>query len=231
MFRRVGNLVRENIIKPIKRKNRQKVFCIGMNKTGTTSLKRSLKDLGYEVGNQLNAERLLIDYRKGDFDSIIKYCKTAEVFQDVPFSLPGTYKKVDKEFPNSKFILTIRDSPEQWFQSLANFHSKLFGKGKIPTIENLKESEYVYTGYIFQVLTSLSSKLKSDPYNKKILTDCYTIYNDEVITYFKNRTNDLLVINLSEPDSYSRLLKFLGITSETKEFPWENKTANIKDKI
>ncbi len=76
-----------------------KIFCIGQNKTGTTSIRKACEDLGFDVGNQRVAENLLINYLENDFKSIIDYCKTANVFQDFPFSWPETYKHLDKAFP------------------------------------------------------------------------------------------------------------------------------------
>lgn len=68
-----------------------KFFCIGRNKTGTTSLKSAFEDLGYPVGNQRKAEILTGKYYfEGNFQPIVDYCKTAQVFQDVPFSYPNT---------------------------------------------------------------------------------------------------------------------------------------------
>lgn len=37
-------------------KKYDKIFCIGANKTGTTSLGHTLKQLGFNLGNQRHAE-------------------------------------------------------------------------------------------------------------------------------------------------------------------------------
>ncbi|QIA08519.1 sulfotransferase [Draconibacterium halophilum] len=125
----------------IKVKNKQKIFCIGLNKTGTTSVKEALEELGYIVGNETEAKKLLNDWLKRDFRPIIKYCKFAQAFQDSPFSFPYTYIILNHVFPNSKFILTIRDDAEEWYRSITRFHSKLWGRdGKIPTKEDLKSA-------------------------------------------------------------------------------------------
>ncbi len=82
-----------------------KCFCIGRNKTGTTFLKRAFENLGYPVGNQRKAEILTGKYYfEGNFQPIVAYCESAQVFQDVPFSYPETYKHLDKAYPGSKFI-------------------------------------------------------------------------------------------------------------------------------
>ena len=48
-----------------------KVFCIGRNKTGTTSVERALQDMGYRLGNQRAGELLLEDWARRDFRRIV----------------------------------------------------------------------------------------------------------------------------------------------------------------
>ena len=69
-----------------------KVFCIGRNKTGTTSLKLALQELGYKMGSQPQGERLIKDWKNNNFSPIIELAKTADAFQDIPFSYNNTYK-------------------------------------------------------------------------------------------------------------------------------------------
>lgn len=124
-----------------------KIFGIGNNKTGTTSLKIAVEDLGYSVGNQRVAENLHREWAQRNFKPIINYCKTAVFFQDFPFSKPFTYIALDQAFPKSKFILTIRDSPEQWYNSITKFHAKLWGKdGRVPTKDDLENANYIFKG-------------------------------------------------------------------------------------
>ncbi|NMM48051.1 sulfotransferase [Marinigracilibium pacificum] len=213
-----------NFINRLKVRNKPKYFCIGRNKTGTTSLKKAFKDLGYVVGNQHNAEILIKDFEKGEYDSLIKYCKTAQVFQDIPFSFSGIHEVLDKEFPNSKYILTIRDSADQWYNSLVKFHSKKFGDGKLPTYNDLINSNYVWKGWIWECNQLNYKSPKEDPYNEKILKEHYEKHNQMIIEYFKNRPNDLLIINLSDNNAYSKFIKFIKVKTDFDNFPWENKT-------
>ncbi|MCS3924893.1 hypothetical protein J2T59_001987 [Methanosalsum natronophilum] len=177
------------------------------------------------MGNQRKAE-ILYDkyYFNGKFEPIIEYCKTAQVFQDVPFSCPDTFKYLDQAYPGSKFILTIRNNPEQWYNSITRFHAKKFGlNGRIPTTEDLLNAEYIRKGFMYNTV-KLHDTPDDDPYNKQIMIDHYKKYNSDVIDYFKDRPQDLLVINLAEPQSYMRFVKFVGINSPYSDFPWENKT-------
>jgi len=221
----------ENVFNRLLVINKTKIFCIGRNKTGTTSFKKAMQDLGFIVGNQRKAEMLFYDYHNGNFKPIIDYCRTAQVFQDFPFSAPETYKHLDKAFPNSKFVLTIRNSPEEWHNSMVNFHSKIFGKGKVPTKEDLQNATYIWKGRPWES-KKFAGMPEDDPYNKEIMINQYVIYNNEVIRYFSNHPDKLLVINIAEMGSYQKLLDFLGIkVSPYKEFPWENKTSDKKIKI
>lgn len=202
-----------------------KYFCIGRNKTGTTSLKAAFEALGYPVGNQRKAEILTGKfYFDGNFQPILDYCKTAQVFQDVPFSYPETYKYLDKAYPGSKFILTVRDDAEQWYRSITRFHAKMFGKnGRIPTVEDLKSAQYVWPGFMYNVIRVHGTNDVS-PYDKDIMISHYEKYNCEVIDYFKERPEDFLVINVAEQGAYQKFVDFLGVDSPFKDFPWKNKT-------
>jgi hypothetical protein len=213
----------------IRIKNKTKYFCIGRNKTGTTSLYKAFEELGFVVGYQREAELLMEDCFKEDYERIIKYCKKAEVFQDVPFSFRDTYKILDKEFPNSKFILTVRDSSDQWYTSITKFHAKLFGNGCIPNWIDLNNAEYVYKGWIYNnFINQYGLTEKDNPYDKDVLIAHYEKHNQDVINYFKGRPNDLLIINLSEKEAYLKFCIFIGIVPKRKTFPWENKTDLIK---
>jgi len=201
-----------------------KIFCIGMNKTGTTSLNQVFIDMEFKVGDQRSAEKLLRAYVQKNYDPIIKYCRTAQVFQDVPFSLPETYIHLDQHFPNSKFILSVRDSAEQWYKSITTFHAKKFGCGEQPSSQQLMEATYVYKGWAWESMVACFNVEESAPYDMAKLKGTYNAHNRNVIDYFKNRPNDLLVVNLAEKNSLEQFVKFVGIKTEINSFPWKNRT-------
>lgn len=208
-------------------KKQNKIFCIGFGKTGTTSLEHALRNFGYRMGNQPVAEILAEDWASKRVDRIIRYCYTADAFQDSPFSKPGLYKELDKAFPHSKFILTIRDNPDQWYNSLINFHSKLFSKnGDVPPTEHdLENAMYRYKGFMLDS-KKLFSKYPNVPlYDEQFYKKEYVEHIKDVKAYFKGREDDLLVLNVSEPKSYQKLANFLEEkVSKKDKFPWKNKT-------
>ena len=202
-----------------------KVFCIGMNKTGTTSLKFEFIRLKYNVAPQREIERKFWAYNNEKWEVIIDYCKGYDFFQDFPFSFPNTYKEIDKVF-GSKFILTIRNSADDWYDSLIRFHKTtgaFNSNGKLPTAKNLKDAVYIRKGWMYDTHMTLFDVTDADLYNKEKLVKAYNDYNNEVINYFGDR-DDFLVLNLSEGDSYSKFIKFLNVDSPHSEFLHLNKS-------
>lgn len=213
------------VIKRVRSFGKPKIFGIGANKTGTTSLKAAMQELGFTVGNQRTGEQLVDDWAKRDFRRIIKYCRTARFFQDAPFSYDFTYIAIDNAFRGSKFILTIRNSPEQWYESVIRFQSKLYGKdGRIPTKEDLMEVVYIYKGRPWHINRLVNNTPEDDPYNKELWIKRYVTHNEEVKKYFRHRPDDLLVLNVAEENAFADLCQFLGVKKKKEPFPWRNRT-------
>lgn len=208
------------------KKQNSKIFCIGSGKTGTTSVEKAFKDLGYKVGDQVKGELFIDDYINRNFQPILNFCKTAEAFQDAPFCFKHTFIALDQYFKDAKFILTIRDTEEQWYNSLVNFHTKVHAGGQnIPTVQDLKNAEYRYQGYAWDVRSKVFGfNEHENPYDKDKFISYYNSHNRSVLDYFRFKDN-LLVINLSDESSYERFCKFLNRKPIYDRFPWENQTS------
>lgn len=222
----LGLKKKANIIQStIKAFGKPKIFCIGLNKTGTTSLQKEMLLQGFTVGNQRQAELLFDDWVKRDFKRIFRYCRTAEFFQDVPFSCPYTFIAMDQAFSGSKFILTIRNNAEEWYNSLIRFHGKLWGNGNVPpTAEDLKKATFIYKGQPYRTRLLLHDVPENEPYKRDVMITYYHNHKNMVLDYFRHRSHDLLVINLKNPEDYQRFCKFINRKPERSGFPWENKT-------
>jgi len=109
---------------------KSKIFIVGNNKTGTTSLEEYFTLLGYRVAPQSEAEKITFSYYYNDKDVFFKkiwgFIDTYEVFQDIPFSYRDFLGPLLKEYPESKFIYTERDS-DDWYLSLLNHCSQESG--------------------------------------------------------------------------------------------------------
>lgn len=201
---------------------RPKIFCVGANKTGTTSIAEVFRSLGLKVGNQAKAERLLRQWAVRDFRQLLAYCRTAEAFQDIPFSYPDTYRVLDQAFPGSKFILTVRNNADEWYESLVRFHTRLLGKNRRPTADDLRQFDYLWPGFLWEAQTLRYRADEHTLYDKALYTGCYEAHNQEIIDYFKDRPHDLLVLNLADADAMERLLTFLGYPYRGEKMPHAN---------
>ncbi|MFO7936466.1 MAG: sulfotransferase [Kiritimatiellia bacterium] len=182
---------------------KEKVFCLGFHKTGTSSLALALKKLGYRVTGAHGihdpdiAENVLPMVRS----LVSKY----DAFQDNPW--PIIYKELDHEYPGSKFILLLRD-PESWIKSQV----KYFGSRTTAMRE-----------WIYGVGCPEGNE---DVYLKRFME-----HNEEVTRYFKDRPDDLLVMNLAEGDGWEKLCPFLGVDVPDIAFPHANKISDRESKL
>jgi len=200
-----------------------KIFCIGFNKTGTTSLQKLfnkenlLSPLDYYTFEQW------LDYYISKkysicIDLIKKRYNSYNFFQDIPFSFPHFYKELYKEYPNAYYILSVRNNSEEWYSSLMRYYKlriKNFNTSLFPTTPN--------EHYIYKYLTKVLGAPLNDPYNKVKLMDSYNNHNKEVKDFFQSK-GKLIEINLSIPSDFNKLQNFLNIKFKSKYFPHLNKS-------
>ena len=178
-----------------KKKEFNKVICIGMHKTGTTTLGLALLDLGYNVlGARTDLADILLE---GKIEETLEVARPYNALQDVPWAL--LYKELDKKYPNSIFILTERDE-NNWLNSVLRHFANTY----IPL------HEWIYGKGI-----ALG--------NEDIYLEKYKKHYKEVKEYFKNKPEDLLIISLSNGDGWIKLCSFLGHEVPNKKFPYANK--------
>jgi len=206
-------------------KTYNKVFAIGLGKTGTSSLAKFFQTVGLKLGNQTIGELLTEEVADGKLERLFKLCETADAFQDLPFMM-DVYQELDLKFPNSKFILTERDSPEQWYRSLTQFHTKKFSSDKdsLPTKEDLAKSHYLYKGWALESFGWFWDYPNVALYDEEYYKEKYSDYNASVSKYFLGRENDFIRINVSKQNDFGVLCDFLNIKTEMTALPWENKT-------
>lgn len=182
---------------------RNKVFCIGYHKTGTTSLFSALTTLGYRVtgtvGHKLSGE----DLAKNGAALCIKTMENFDAAEDMPW--PHFFRELDETYPASKFILTMRE-PEAWYQSINNH----FGH------QETELNAFAY-GRDF-------SKAKD---NKDHWIKTFENHNRDVRDYFAGRPNDLLEMTLGNGDEWHKLCEFLECNVPDLPFPVKN-TSNVR---
>lgn len=218
-------------------KRYNKVFGIGYNKTGTTSLETIFAMLGFKVPLQTEQEvRIVRQLHLGNLRPLQEFVSAHDAFQDHPFAQGQTYVQVDALFPDSKFILTIRD-PEAWFDSLTRFHRKIY---KVESLADLNReffegnTRYLYKNYSFELARQRSTVVRDGVlvedwsllYDRDYRIAEYNARNHQIMRYFAQRPDDLLVIDLTVEKDTRRILEFLGIPEEFNfPIPHENRTG------
>ena len=124
----------------------ERVFCLSMQRTGTTSVGKFFRDFGYSWAGWLADEKndWSVAWYRGDFETIFSspdFC-TANAFEDSPWFLPDFYKILFNRFPRAKFVLFTRE-PDSWFLSMLR-HSggDVIGHSRIHCKVYRRELEY-----------------------------------------------------------------------------------------
>jgi hypothetical protein len=92
--------------------NATESICIGFHKTGTKSLASALSTLGYRVTGPNGVKDP--DIGKNVYAMTFSLVERFDPFQDNPW--PIIYKELDKKYPESKFVLSVRTS-DSWIKS------------------------------------------------------------------------------------------------------------------
>lgn len=176
-----------------------KIFIIGFNKTATRSLdlffrKNKLTTVHWARGDLVASfERNLALGNKilsGRFEKL-------QVFSDMTNHLTSQeamhyYKHLDRDYPNSKFILNIRDT-ESWIKSRLNHVDK---KGNFTYLK----AQLRFYG------------LPNNPHGINVLKNIYTKmhqrHHTDVFEYFNSRPKDLLVFDINN-DDIQKIINFL----------------------
>lgn len=166
-----------------------RVFGIGLSRTGTKSLTLALKALGFK------------SFHYPPSPELMKYLKEYDALTDTPIAL--NFKRLDEMYPNSKFILTIRDL-NSWLESCKKHFMT-------PTVLRPWQIELRKEMYGTQV------------WNEERFKKTYFCHLEKVKEYFKNREGDLLIINIVNGDGYKKLCSFLRKPIPKKPFPHEKK--------
>ncbi len=193
-----------------------KIFCIGLSKTGTTSLNKALNILGIKSTHELHGgsphyndylPRLLA----GNFSHNI--WSDFQAFTDIP--IPLFYQQLDEVFPNSRFILTVRNKRD-WVNSAECYFSQMYKKPAGFSTEHKRSLKIPCTDFVRVMVYGMAK------FNRSRYLSVYVKHNREVWKYFKKRRQDLLVLNISGGDGWKELCRFLRKPVPKTPFPCEN---------
>ncbi|TIX48978.1 sulfotransferase family protein [Alteraurantiacibacter aquimixticola] len=166
---------------------KQKVFCIGFQKTGTTSLEHALQSVGYRVKSVFGRDLTYDELKATYVDRGLEIAREYDALEDMPW--PLMFRELDAAFPGSKFILTLRDA-DAWIRSIVG--------------------HFRDNAHVMQQLT-YGEDAGAPVGNEDRYRAVYEAHNAAVLDYFADRPDDLLVMRLEAGDGWEKLAPFLGI--------------------
>jgi len=180
---------------------KNKIFIIGLPRTGTTSICHSFLQLGYKTAHTAYTQAAI---------------ESAEVIADTPVF--SEFPLLDKHYPNSIFINLQRDL-SKWLPSirqlLARMHTNLMR-------EDGGFNSHLKRCYLEVFGHYTLADIESDEY----LIACYKRHQQQVQNYFSDKKQQLLTLDVSDEHSPDALKAFL----ETEQ-PIVFKQLNMAGKV
>jgi len=204
-----------------------KVIVAGLSKTGTKSMQFALKILGYNVYDFMEN----YTYLKEDWEKIFLNGGTAEDFYkmfenvDAVTDNPAAYfwDEIHAAFPESKIILMMRDSEDDWARSMEKQLAEeshpmdLLRSSLSPSFRGFWKFNLMCLSAIYGT-TGDYFWFSPPRFNMMLFRMTYRRHNSHVL---QNAPKDkLLVYNMKE--GWEPLCKFLGIKIPNKPFPHKN---------
>jgi hypothetical protein len=186
-----------------------KVFCIGLSKTGTTSMMDALDILGFKSVHWTNkVTRNLIG---------VNDCLLFDAAGDITIS--HRCESLLHLFPNARFILTQRPN-DSWEKSLLK-HFRYLGKDFDEIRGRMLEP--VRSKYGMPRKAALCELYAHYP----TAVDAYRAFDGRVSHVFAHCPQRLLAFNLFTGDGWKELCGFLGVLPPGVPFPHRNRTAHL----
>jgi hypothetical protein len=214
-------------------KYRPKIVCIGLNKSGTTSFKDSLKQCGLKPFNEVFGHQyLLADIEHRNIHSTLSLLEYPryDFYEDMPFSLLNVYKNLYIHRPQDYYVLTLRDTTEQWVESAYRYYVN-----SLDTINLNKDNKpydifYHGRGIPNRTRNYLTAQMRNWGINSNVnlkenLKDVYNRHVDDVFDYFDNKIDsNFISINVSKENELKKLSNFVGFETKENNFVWSNKS-------
>ena len=191
-----------------------KVFGIGLSKTGTSSLDRALNELGIQSIHFPSDPTTHRELLEGNYRlSILQQYQAATDIPIAPF-----YAQLDGIYPNSKFILTVRDR-ESWLSSVSHHWEFMW---------QWAEHDRHFCEFL-KFITACAYGVHR--FQRARFTYVYDRHLRNVREYFRKRPQDLLVLDICSGDGWERLCPFLGVPVPERPFPVANRREDKVDRV
>jgi hypothetical protein len=194
--------------------HRGKIFGVGFGRTGTTSLAAALQLLGLDTLRSVDYSVLLSEFLPEEK----VFCgprlfKILDGHQAVTNGTGLPYKDLDRRYPGSKFILTVREK-NSWLASQRAYRA--FQAERQVSAETRAEQRLIdreiYGAEKFDAGKWIAA------YDNQV---------KDVLDYFRDRPNDFLVMDISGGDGWEKLCLFLSCSVPGEPFPHTNDMSSV----
>lgn len=185
---------------------KQKVFGIGLSRTGTRSLNRALQTLGFDPLHYPLDGDTYTEIAHGQYD--LTLLKHHDGITDITVS--SFYAQLDKAYSDSKFILTVRDK-KSWLDSCENHwrNSQAFEDTTDPERLRLLEIRRFFRATTFGCYD----------FQPERFVWVYDQHLKAVTDYFRDRPDQLLILDVCAGDGFDKLAPFMGRDVPCTPFP------------
>jgi hypothetical protein len=178
-----------------------KVVGIGLPKTGTTTLGACLRRFGFK--HRTFDMNLALQVKRNQLGPALREAAKFETFEDWPWF--EIYRELDRTFPGSKFILTLRKDTATYVASLKGHHER----------EGIRKVDFVKPHWWDEV-----HGVEPAAWDYEKSAQRYERHNREVLEYFADRVNkDLLIVCWENGDGWPELARFLNMRVPDEPFP------------
>jgi hypothetical protein len=202
-----------DVIRRLRRKVRQlrpptgmKVFGIGLPKTGTKTLAQCFEALHFK--HRSFDMELAAEVKRGPLEGVLAEAEKFETFEDWPWFL--IYQELDRTFPGSKFILTLRKNAATYVESLRKHHER----------QGIRNEGFAKPPWWDDVFGFPPNRWD---YDRSAAN--YERHRLEVLEYFESRPDDLLVVCWENGDAWESICRFLDRPRPSRSFPHENSAS------
>lgn len=183
--------------------DRPRIFCIGLNKTGTSSFHEAMQILGFDSlhwGGTKIAKKVRRAIDAGA-PLLSNLSRRHDAFSDIG-SLSRRFVLLDSQYPGSRFVLTVRPVDE-WLDSRRRHVER-----------NMERSaEGSYNGTFLEI-------------DEPAWREEWKQHLDRVHSYFGDR-DDFLEIDITRSQSWEPFCRLLDVDIPGEAFPWENRDRGL----
>lgn len=149
-----------------------------------------------------------LGYTAIHYPTNVRQIERYDAATDIPVT--AHFETLDGLFPGSKFIYTARDK-EAWLESCRRHYLKRENETNA-FVRELRQK-------VFGV----------DSYDRETFNAAYDRHDVHVRHYFASRPNDLLIVDVCQPDpAWAPVCRFLEKPIPNVRFPWGNRTGTTE---